>query len=192
MPFDPRVHHRSSIRLKGYDYTQAGAYFVTLVVSHREYWLGNMHSDTVVLSEMGKMVKECWLKLPQTFNIQLDEWVIMPNHLHGIIVIEWKRTGEASARNIEHNIRNSRADASPQPNGTIHGSLGAIIQNYKSVSTRRVNQMRGTPGLPLWQRNYYERIIRDEGEWGRIRSYIQENQARWMDDLEFVNETNRT
>lgn len=184
MPFDPQVHHRRSIRLKGYDYTQAGAYFVTLVAWQRECLFGSMRNDRVVLSDMGKTVTNYWLRLPKTFNIQLDEWVIMPNHLHGIIVIEHNSRDDASSDNYEYKVKATWSDSSLHPIGTTHGSLGAILQNFKSVSTRKINQIQGTPGVPIWQRNYYERIIRDEEEWGRIRLYIQENPARWMGDVE--------
>lgn len=191
MPFEPQVHHRRSIRLKGYDYSQTGAYFVTLVSCRRVSLFGNMQGDKIVLSEMGKMVKRCWLNLPEIFNIQLDEWVIMPNHLHGIIWILDSRTGEATAQTNYDLSISLRAVASPQqrPIGTQPGSLGAIIQNFKSVSTRKINHMRSTLGVRIWQRNYYERIIRDEEEWGRIRLYIQENPAQWKEDIEFVDET---
>jgi len=185
MPFDLQVHHRRSIRLKGYDYSQAGAYFVTLVAYQSESLLGNLRDDKVVLSEMGEIVKAYWLRLPKIFNIQLDEWVIMPNHLHSIIWILDLGTGKATTQTDDHKSKSIMAMASPKqrPIGTKPGSLGAILQNFKSVTTRKINQMRDTPGLPIWQRNYYERIIRDEGEWGRIRLYIQENPARWIEDM---------
>jgi REP element-mobilizing transposase RayT len=194
MPFDPHIHHRRSIRLKGYDYSQVGAYFVTLVASHRECWLGSMLGDKVVLSEMGKVVKGCWLRLPKSFNVQLDEWVILPNHLHGIIWILDSGMGESTAQTGYHDSKSLPAVASPQqrPIETKPGSLGAILQNFKSMSTRKINQMRGTPGLRIWQRNYYERIIRNEDEWGRIRLYIQKNPAQWLEDMDYVDETDRT
>jgi REP element-mobilizing transposase RayT len=185
MPFDPQVHHRRSIRLKGYDYALPGAYFVTMLAYQKKCLFGNILGDKVVFSEIGKKVRDCWLRLPKTFNIRLDEWVIMPNHLHGIIWILDSGMGEATAQTDYHDFKSFPAVASPQqrPIGTKPGSLGAIIQNFKTVSTRKSNQMQGTPGVSIWQRNYFERIIRDEEEWGRIRLYIQENPARWIEDM---------
>jgi len=185
MPFDLQVHHRRSIRLKGYDYSQAGAYFVTLVAYQSECLLGNVRDDKIVLSEKGEIIKAYWLRLPKIFNLQLDEWVIMPNHLHSIIWILDSDTGDATAQinNLKTIFFLAVASPKQRPIGTKTRSLGAIIQNFKSVTTRKINQLRGTPGLPTWQRNYYERIIRDEGEWGRIRLYIQENPARWIEDM---------
>ena len=188
MSFDPQIHHRRSIRLKGYDYSQTEAYFVTLVACQSECLLGNLHDDKIVLSEMGEIVNAYWLRLPNLYSIQLDEWVIMPNHMHGIIWILDSDASYAKTQTDDYISKSFIAFASPKlrPIGTKSGSLGAIVQNYKSVTTRKINQLRGTPGLPIWQRNYFERIIRDEGEWERIRLYIQENPTRWIEYLRKV------
>jgi putative transposase len=209
MPYNPQVHHRRSIRLKGYDYTLPGAYFVTLVAWQRECLFGTIQDDESVLSQVGNTVAACWRHLPAFFAIRLDEWVIMPNHFHGILLIEAQGKGEASASAaravsqfhladaqgkgeasataIQAVSRPHLADASPQrPIGTPPGSLGAIVQNFKSITTRKINQLRHTPGVPVWQHNYYERIIRDEAEWDRIRQYILDNPRRWQEDDEYV------
>lgn len=151
MPFDPQVHHRRSVRLKGYDYSQAGAYFVTLIAYQSECLLGNLHDDKIVLSEMGKIVNAYWLRLPKIYFLQLDEWVIMPNHMHGIIWILDSDASYATAQTDDHISKSFVSVASPKlkPIGTKPGSLGAIVQNYKSVTTRKINQLRGTPGLPV-------------------------------------------
>jgi len=180
-PYDPQKHHRCSIRLKGYDYTQPGAYFVTLVAWGRACLFGEIDGETMRLNPVGEVVQHAWLRLPSFFPIRLDAYVVMPNHFHGIICM-----GEASAAWALPGKQIIPADASPQPppKGTEPGSLGAIIQNFKSTSTRRANQINASPGLPLWQRNYFERVIRDEAEMGRIIAYIHANPSRWQEDKE--------
>ena len=124
----------------------------------------------MVLSHAGDIVQRCWLNLPSLFTrVELDAFAVMPNHLHGLIIL---RRGEAS----------DDSDASPLPNGTQPGSLGAIIQNFKSVSTRRVNQRNQVSRIPLWQRNYYEHIVRNEEELKAIHEYIVSNPSRWNED----------
>jgi REP element-mobilizing transposase RayT len=182
MKFDPSQRHRRSIRLKGYDYTQPGAYFVTLVTADRACLFGEILEGEIWPNPIGKIVEKCWYDLERHFpTISLDEFILMPNHLHGIICM-----GEASA-SLKRNFQPVfAADASPQrPIGTAPGSLGAIIQNFKSVSTRKINQVLGNSGQKVWQRNYYERIIRDEAELNRIRQYILNNPIRCELDNEY-------
>ena len=170
--YNPQIHHRRSIRLAGYDYTQAGMYFITICTHNRQNLFGEIVDGEMVLNESGKIVATCWQELARHFpNITLGEWVVMPNHIHGIIIIVVGR-GEASA-----------ADASPlQPNGTQPGSIGAVVQNFKSVAARKINKLRGTAGQTVWQRNYWERIIRDEQAYQRIAQYIINNPAQWGAD----------
>ncbi len=185
MKFDPHIHQRRSIRLKGYDYTQPGAYFITLVTYGRECLFGEITGETMRLSPLGEIVQPAWLRLPSFFSIRLDVYVVMPNHFHGIIWLGAERTGEASAGSIPVSGNTLAADASPQPpKGTQPGSLGAILQNFKSTTTRRANQMDALLGTPLWQRNYYEHIIRNESELDRIRRYILHNPVTWAADQE--------
>jgi REP element-mobilizing transposase RayT len=181
MPYEPQKHHRRSIRLKNYDYAQPGAYFVTLLTHDREELFGEFMDGRMYLSRIGEIVGAIWRRLPAYFSLRLDEWVIMPNHLHGIIWILDSGKGEAFADKGLGISCHSVADASPQrePIGTQSGSLGAIIQNFKSISTRKINQALHTPGAPVWQRNYFEHIIRDEAELGRIRQYIRDNPVHW-------------
>ncbi len=185
MKYDPARHHRQSIRLRGYDYTQAGAYFVTIVVRDRECLLGDIVDGEMRLNDYGRAVAAEWQKLPVRFpHVTTDASIVMPNHLHGIIVIG----GGVRAKHppaISTPPLYLSADASPlRPTGTISGSLGAIVQNFKSTATRVVNALRQTPGLPLWQRNYFERIVRDERELNRIRAYIVNNPLKWALDTE--------
>jgi putative transposase len=195
--FDPRKHHRRSIRLKGFDYTRPGAYFVTMVSYRRVCLFGEVVDGQARLNDLGKIVDRCWKNISRHFpEVELDVYVIMPNHLHGIIWIGDRGMGEASKdaeQEISHPlaIAQSRsaspinADASPQPpNGTQSGSLNAIVQNFKSVSTRKANQFLGSPGGKIWQRDYYERIVRSERELNAIRRYIENNPTQWESDRE--------
>jgi putative transposase len=172
---------RRSIRLKGYDYSQPGAYFITICTKDKIRILGNIEGERVIYSQIGKIAEECWLNIPDHFpNVKLDQWIIMPNHIHGIIFIHDSRRGEAFVE--DHNqMKPPTANASPvrHPKGTTPKSLSAIIQNFKSVSTRRVNKLQVTPRKSLWQRGYYDRIIRNEMELDHIRRYIQENPLKW-------------
>jgi REP element-mobilizing transposase RayT len=154
MPFNPARHHRRSIRLPHYDYGAAGTYFVTIVTAHRECLFTDLHVRSIV--------ERAWLGIPRFFpHAALDAWVVMPNHLHGIVVLTRRR---------------SEAGCS--------GSLGAILGTFKSITARRLNRLRRTPGVPVWQRNYYERVIRNETELDRIRAYIAANPLRWALDRE--------
>jgi REP element-mobilizing transposase RayT len=185
MKYDPDRHHRQSIRLRGYDYTQAGAYFVTIVVRDRECLLGDIVDEEMRLNDYGRVVAAEWQKIPARFpHMTADASIVMPNHLHGIIVIG-DGVGAKHPLTIPNAPLHLSADASPlRPMGTTPGSLGAIVQNFKSTSTRQVNALRHTPGLPLWQRNYFERIVRDGHELNRIREYIINNPLKWALDAE--------
>jgi REP element-mobilizing transposase RayT len=174
MKYDPAKHHRRSIRLQGYNYATPGAYFVTICTRNKECLLGEISAEgQMQLNDMGRMVTECWNAIPTHFpHITLDTYIVMPNHIHGIITL-----GVGAKHSLNF------ANASPLPaNGTQSGSLGAIIQNFKSISTRKINAQRAMPGIPVWQRNYWERIVRDESELGHIRQYIANNPRRWAFD----------
>ncbi|MBI2303514.1 MAG: transposase [Chloroflexi bacterium] len=170
MAQDPARHHRRSIRLKGYDYSQAGAYFVTLCTQDRACIFGVVVNGEVQLNEYGRKVADCWLWLAEQYPyIHLDEWVVMPNHIHGIMVT----------------IADCRGGSRTAPTVTSKRKpLGRLIGAFKTVSTKHINDIRTTPGAKLWQRNYYEHIIRDEPSLHRIRQYITNNPARWETDRE--------
>lgn len=189
MPYNPDIHHRRSIRLKGYDYSQQGAYFVTICTHQRNCLFGEIVDGEMKLNTNGEIAKGCWLSLPRHFqNVELDEFVVMPNHLHGIIIIA--EEGEALADlNYQKQQKFSSQCFAPtgdtiKINGTIPQSLAAIIQNYKSVSTRQINRINKAKGNVIWQRNYYERIIRNEEALNNIRQYIITNPINWAEDEE--------
>jgi putative transposase len=175
------VHHRRSIRLPGYDYSQPGAYFVTLVTKNREELFGHVVNGQMLLNDIGICAASVYKTLPEHFPIRITSWIIMPNHLHGILILP--RMGEASVSTISDFIFDVVPDASSRrPIGTTSGSLGAIVQNYKSISTRRINYKRHAPGAQVWQRNYYEHIIRGDEEYHQIADYINNNPQRWAED----------
>lgn len=172
MPYDPRMHHRRSIRLPEYDYHTPGVYFLTLVAVNRECLFGKMEGGTVVISPLGNIVAECWQWIGQQYPyVELDEWVIMPNYFHAILWINEFQQGEpppGASRRAPTKIKSS----------------GSLIGAFKTVSTRKINTFRSTPGLTVWQRNYYEHIIRSEQSLGNIRAYIFSNPDCWNEDEE--------
>jgi REP element-mobilizing transposase RayT len=185
MKFDLLRHHRRSIRLKGYDYTRAGAYFVTLVAQGRECLFGEIAADAMALNEYGQIVAETWEWLAAQYPyVELDEWIVMPNHLHGMIVI----MDDIEAAQPVGAIRVGAIRESPLPEGKAPAQkrkpLGRLVGAFKTVSAKRINGLRGTPGVPVWQRNYYERIIRNERELDATRRYIIQNPLRWALDRE--------
>ncbi|MCL6613548.1 MAG: transposase [Firmicutes bacterium] len=185
MGFDPGRHHRRSIRLKGYDYSQPGVYFVTICTQNRECLFGEVVDGVMRLGVYGQIVAETWQWLAAQYSsyITLDEWVVMPNHLHGIIVIRDSYDGIGDS-NITGLYDGSRRGGSRTAPTGIHKPLGRIIGAFKTVSTKRINELRGTPGMVIWQRNYYEHIIRDEESLKRIRQYILDNPLHWYFDKE--------
>lgn len=173
--YDPDKHHRRSIRLPGYDYAAAGAYFVTICVHDRACLFGE-----VALSEIGAIVVEEWLRSEEIRQeIVLDAWVIMPNHMHGIVIIEG--TDESGHRRGDRPV--ALTTTSPdRPKGPRPKSLASFMAGFKSAATKQINILRNTPGMKVWQRSYYEHIIRDDDDYIRIRAYIEHNPARWAED----------
>lgn len=188
MPYDKNKHHSRSIRLPGHDYASPGACFVTIGVHGWECLLGEVVDGEMRLSEWGQVVSHYWKRIPDhVTQVELDEWVVMPNHMHGIIVIAGRGEASPASASSTDNLtpggtllpdRGAARDASPLQSG----SLGAIVGNFKSVTTRRINRLRGMPGTPFWQRNYWEHIIRNDASLNRIRAYMQNNPARWGED----------
>jgi REP element-mobilizing transposase RayT len=181
MPYDPQRHHRRSIRLPGYDYTQPGAYFITIVTHQRMPSFGEIVDGEMRLNEYGQIVHAEWFQTAAVrpyVMLHCDEFVVMPNHVHGII---WIVDTDADGNDDDVN---PRAVGGVTPTNVIPGSLGAIVRSFKSITAKRINALRDTPGAPVWQRNYYEHIIRDDHALARIRDYIQSNPQRWADDQE--------
>jgi putative transposase len=164
-------HHRRSIRLYGYDYSSPGLYFVTVCVQKKELLFGDIADGGVVLGQTGQEVRRIWESLPQRFgSVVLDAFIVMPNHIHGIIEIVGAPLAPPGSRR--------EADPGSQP------TLGAIVRTFKSRSAISVNRLLNRSGRRLWQRNYYEHIVRDQDELAKIREYIAENPLWWAQDRE--------
>ena len=233
----PRIHHRRSIRLPTYDYTDAGAYFITICTHNREVFL----LDRLIR----EIVSNAWHELPRRFpSVRLNQFIIMPNHIHGIIWImerpspvgaqhrawpdaippedDTSDSAERSPSNhaaplrpavtqalrspkdaaplrpvVEHRALPSNHAAPLRPGVDLAlalaarravaiepGSLGAIVRALKCRAAKRINRLRRTPNAPVWQRNYYEHIIRNDDDLARIRQYILDNPAKWAEDAE--------
>ena len=178
--YDPEIHHRRSIRLKGYDYSQAGAYFVTICNQNRECLFGDIVDGEMRLNDAGEMLERWYSELEKKYpDIQCDEFVCMPNHVHFIAV------------NVGADLR-VRPDSAPRQTMGEHVTMGEhigsplhrVVQWFKTMTTNeyirgvKQNNWRSFPGK-LWQRNYWEHIIRNESELNRIREYILNNPAQW-------------
>ena len=171
--------NRRSIRLKGYDYSRSGGYFITVCVRNRECLFGEIRDGEMRLNEWGRIVADEWMKTARIRNeIELDEWVIMPNHFHGIIIV--RATVGATGRSPVHGAGGAGGAAGPKSK-----SIGAVMAGFKSAVTKRINMIRKTPGARIWQRNYWEHIIRGELELSRIREYIRNNPGKWESDRHY-------
>ncbi|MDA8079106.1 MAG: hypothetical protein M0Z79_09235 [Nitrospiraceae bacterium] len=175
--YNPDIHHRRSIRLKGHDYSQAGAYFVTICAWKKECLFGDVLEGEMKENGFGQVVQNEWTRTAVIRpNVELDYHVVMPNHFHGIMTIN--ECDGQSGRGVLQYAPTNCIFRSPSQ------TIGAIIRGFKSTVTKHINEFRKTPGLPVWQRNYYEHIIRTDDELNRIREYIVNNPARWAEDEE--------
>ncbi len=173
MAYNPDIHHRETIRLKNYDYARNGAYFVTICAKEREPLFGEITDGRMIVNPIGEIVESVWNELIDHYgDIALDAFVVMPNHIHGIIVLsdsDWAGFKPAPT------IKTKR-----------HG-LSEIIRGFKTFSSRSINAYRNTTGAPVWQRNYYERVIRNQTELNQTRQYIMDNPTKWAYDQENPN-----
>ncbi len=183
--YDPDKHHRRSIRLKGYDYAQAGAYFITICTQNRESRFGEIVNSKMVLNDAGRMVQTEWEQLRERFSsIELDAYVVMPNHFHAIVTITDSDNNVGAGLVSAPNGATTRVAPTAQ-----RPTLGDIVGAFKSLVTnayiRGVRELGWPPfDKRLWQRNYHERIIRNERELNAIRQYIYDNPAHWLNDAE--------
>ena len=175
---NPDHHHRRSIRLRGYDYTQPAAYFVTICTHDRAYLFGRVVNGEMKLNKLGAVARRCWLAIPEHFpNTRLDVFVIMPNHVYGVIWIvddPNDRNDAGGAKNVSPLPFERRT--APRPRGTSK-TIGSIVRGFKIGVTKWARQ--NTNVHTVWQRNYWDRIIRDERALNAIRQYILENPVRW-------------
>ncbi len=202
--YNPNIHNRRSIRLKGYDYSQAGLYFITICSQDRECLFGEVENDEIILNDAGKIAKQCWLDIPEHFpNVVLHEYVIMPNHVHGIIEIVETVVGAniVGAKNVgayvgaknfsplhsprqQHSSQrqqhsSQRQQPTERPRGTSK-TIGSMVRGFKIGVTKWMRQ--NTKTYDVWQRNYYESIIWNEQSYNRISEYIKNNPKNWQLD----------
>ena len=210
MKFDPHLHHRRSIRLKGYDYSKEGVYFITICVKDRTCLFGEITDGEMVLNDSGKMVEKEWLALKNRFpNIELHEHVVMPNHFHGILEIALGATlvvaqNTSDAQNtpvgnntpvtqnhaeIQNELGNGQSHdiGRPQGHAPTGKTVGDMLDAFKSITTveyiHGVKQLGWVPfSGKLWQRDYYEHIIRNDRSYQTISEYITNNPSKWADD----------
>jgi REP element-mobilizing transposase RayT len=169
--------YRRSIRLKNYDYSQQGAYFVTICTQYRQCLWGQIKQDQILLNNLGSVALQCWLEIPTHFpSVELDVFVIMPNHLHGILWIKESLNQE---------------DKYNQYQKVVKGSIPSIVRSFKAAVTKKINQICQQKGASLiWQRNYHEKIIKDEEMLNNIREYILNNPRNWEKDTEYSSSNN--
>ncbi len=175
MKYNAEIHHRRSIRLNDYDYSQAGAYFLTICTWNREHLFGEIDSGNMSLNEYGEIVKQEWLRTGIIrANVRTDYFIIMLNHFHGILMVSDDRRGTLQ-----------RAPTPEQFGKPVSNSIPTIVRLFKSTTTKQINQTRNSLGRAVWQRNYYEHIVRSEPELNKIREYIVNNPLNWETDENF-------
>jgi REP element-mobilizing transposase RayT len=192
----PDEKKRRSVRLRGYDYAFRGFFFVTICTHNKQPSLARIIDYQAQLSEIGKVVAECWKQIPVHFpRVRLDEWIIMPNHMHGILILKYPGSVNARASNNTGASKNEgTACRRPTNLGAlasyetvfeefgrpVAASLATIVRSFKSAVSKKVREEFGTANLPVWQRSYFEHVIRDEDSLNKIRNYIWENPIQWM------------
>jgi len=195
--FNPEIHNRHSIRLKGYDYSHSGMYFVTINAhcrgvtrnAHTMFPFGEIINGKMILNEYGQIAHDEWIKTAELrSNVELDAFVVMPNHVHGIVVITrpvraLRATPLHDTRPYSRTINKNENMSNISPKS---GELGTIVRAYKSATTKHINEVRNTPCEKMWQRNYFENIIRNEQMYQYIANYIVNNPTNWENDRFYI------
>ncbi len=205
MTYNPDRHHRRSMRLSGHDYSSAGFYFITTCVHQRQCLFGDITAEQMQLNELGEIVDYEWRRSQQIRpEFQFHEWVVMPNHFHAIIEIPAAPVGTTRRSSSPAPNRPKKLPQQPNPE-TINlqnpsnqqslkqsivpvtpsmrpKSISSLMAGFKSTTARQINQIRQTPGTPVWQRRFYDHIIRNETALQTIRQYIVSNPASWFRD----------
>jgi putative transposase len=164
---------RKTIRLKEFDYSRPGEYFITICTKDHEHAFGSIVNGQMDLNERGRIVDRCWKGIPEHFsNVELDEYIIMPNHVHGILILN-------DSVGTRHAVSLPERFGKPVPD-----SLSTIVRSFKSAVTKRINEMHLKDDVPTWQSKYYDHIIRSEKELQTIRDYIANNVITWVFDME--------
>jgi putative transposase len=177
MKYNPLLHHRRSTRLIGYDYALAGAYFITLCTQHRRCIFGEIKDGKMILNQYGQIAYDEWLKTPDIRpNVALDVFVIMPNHMHAIVLFIDENTSD---HHLEPNAFAMRSEE-PGPFRSPSNTIGAIVRGYKSAVVKQLNALNFDG--QVWQRNYHDHIIRTEQSYQNISNYIINNPKKWSED----------
>jgi len=208
--FNPELHHRRSIRLKNRDYSESGYYFITICCYNRACLFGKIVDNEMILNDYGQIARDEWIKSSSIRGeIELDEFVVMPNHFHAIVKIVNDGRGDrpvaptndgipvaptndgtpvaptnhgSPVAPTNHGTAVAHSKTAHMPNGPKPGSIGSLMAGYKSSVTKQINILRGKPGEKVWQRNYFEKIIRDEHSLRNIRQYLKNNPKNWLHD----------
>ena len=181
---------RKSPRLKGYDYSSNGAYFVTIKAHQAVHLFGKIEDGEMKLNEHGDIVFWEWVKSEHLRKeVYLDEFVIMPNHFHGIVIIFHPEGADGSANQIAEGVGATGPSPLRKPQSKLGGgkrSLSSLMAAFKLVSTIKINQLRQTPKMPVWQRSFHDQIIKNEQHLNNVRQYIAHNPANWATDEDNV------
>jgi REP-associated tyrosine transposase len=178
---DSQLPDRRSTRWRGYDYSSRGIYFVTICAFKRRAIFGSISSGALVPSLAGRIASEIWFDLPNHHvGLELDAFVVMPNHVHGILLLCSPKSAGAIQK-AEGGDAVVGAGLRPARRGA---NLSEIIRAFKTFSALKINSVRGTKGQEVWQRSYFERVVRDGKEMEKVQRYIGENPMRWEFDRE--------
>jgi putative transposase len=179
------TYRRRSVRLRGHDYASQGAYFVTICAADLRCVFGEVVADAMRSNAVGDIVATCWNEIPAHFpSVRLDAFVLMPNHMHGILMIVNEDATDCRGTTCRAPTIGP-PDSTPQHFGVPTArSLPTVVRSFKAAVTKRVHELAGEPDLEIWQRNYFEHVIRNDDALNEIRRYIQENPLRWALDRE--------
>jgi putative transposase len=187
----PFLPHRCSIRLRAFDYSQPSAYFLTICARENKSLFGRIVDGKMALNALGRIVENCWREIPAHFpNVELATHAIMPNHMHGIIVIRQTMAPRTTGDHGESSAKDPRRARRAVPLPThgfgapVAGSIPTVVGAFKSSSAKQIRQLMRNPELQVWQRGYYEHLIRDDDDFRKARAYIRTNPARWAFDRE--------
>ena len=189
--YNPEIHHRRSIRIKEYDYSREGLYFITICTFNHACLFGHIDNGDMAMTEYGNIVYNEWLQTGEMRkNIILNEFVVMPNHIHGIIEINDSTRRGTMPRALVHRETKRQGTKHCAPTEQFgkptSNTIPTIVRGYKSTVTKQINTIRKTPGQPVWQRSYYEHIIRNEKSYNRISEYIRYNPEKWLQDKYYM------
>ncbi|PKO05426.1 MAG: hypothetical protein CVU41_12400 [Chloroflexi bacterium HGW-Chloroflexi-3] len=199
MPYNPLIHNRNSIRLQGYDYSSEGAYFLTICTYQHQHLFGKIENGIMYLNQYGQIVRHEWERSAIIrAEIQLGEYIIMPNHMHAIVfIVDVTRRGvrpnapttnapTTNANMMNVNTTYGKTTSENNPPGLQSSSIGSLMAGFKSSVTKQINLIRNSPGEPVWQRNYWDHIIRNDESFDQIEDYIINNPMNWQQDKLFT------